>query len=137
MNRPDNRTEFRSAADELNHISDLIQYASDHAEPLDERVVTRFGAILKSCGDDDGSIALQEHWANFHEVNGDFEKASFHRMRQIQLVEELFHIGGPIGPVNNEYLASALRSLAKCLIAMGKHAEAAQNLGRANDVIND
>ena len=134
MNHPLHRSEFPNIGQELHHISDVIQAGKAKKEPLDEDLVARFELLLQACGLDDGSIMLQEFWATLHEIKGDFEKAIFHRKRQVQLVEQLFAMGGPVGPIDDKYLASILRSLADSLMTTRRDEEAAQARNRAEEL---
>lgn len=74
-------------------------------------LLRRFHDILAGVGLDNGSIVLQGHWALLHEAEGRPAQAIKHREREIELTERLFAIGGPVGPVNQQFLIRILHAL--------------------------
>ncbi|QDU92654.1 hypothetical protein [Lignipirellula cremea] len=134
MTHPRRPDRFRSTFDELNFLSDSIQIAMTRNESVDAIVALRFESLLESCGFDNGSIVLQEHWVTFYQMKQDDEKIIEHCRRQIELTEMLFALGGPVGSVDNSYLASALYTLADSLRKIGRVAEGDQARRRAEEL---
>ena len=110
MGRPKRRAGFLGPADELNYLNDLVLWLNAN-RGLDRntgrRALVRYRVLLDAAGLDDGSILLQEHWATYYEVTSAFTHAAAHRDRQVELVESLFRIGGPIAPIDHAYLDRA------------------------------
>jgi hypothetical protein len=128
------QTAFLNAYIELNHWHDVIARHIRKGLACHEHVLSRFEELLNQRGRDDGSIMLQEYWALWFEYRGAFQDAVWHRRRQIELIEQLFALGGPIDPVNHEYLDGALRRLAHNLAQIGEQAAAAAMSARAETV---
>jgi hypothetical protein len=133
MRQPRKRRRFRGPGDELNYLNDMVAYFvceekanSEAARPF----LQRFGELLKQAGSDDGSIMLQDHWALFHEALGGIPKAIMHREREIALIEDLFAIGGPVGPVNGRFLAKTMHSLVRDYLQAGEREKANQLVRR-------
>ena len=127
--RPTLRHSFLGPADELNYLSDWIRYFDLHKQmehPNKAIVLRRFEGLLRDSGIDDGSIMLQDHWALFHEVQGDAQKAILHRKREIELIQELFAIQGPVGPINSEYLRQTIKSLIEDYARVGEQENTVQ-----------
>jgi hypothetical protein len=122
IKQPDVRHSFVNEADELNYLNDMISFLSQNrmesASNL-ESLVHRFHELLARAGSDDGSIVLQDHWALLHEVKGRMAQAIPHRECEVERIERLFSIGGPIGPVNLEFLIECMRSLYRDYLATG------------------
>jgi hypothetical protein len=128
MKRPAARIDFLNAGDELNYLSDFVRYfaskgASNSAEAAP--FLQRFSDLLQQSGSDDGSILLQDHWALLHEIKGDIPKAIEHREREVELIERLFAIGGPIGSVDYSFLAEVMDVLLSHYVRQEAGAEAA------------
>jgi hypothetical protein len=127
--RPPLRTNFLGRADELNYLSDLVRcLARETDDDINERSLTlaRFEELLGESGVDDGSIILQDHWALFYEAQGDLGNAAQARAREIELIDNLFSIGGPVGPITSEYLRAAIKSLIACFSQLGELQKASQ-----------
>jgi hypothetical protein len=121
------RTDFLNRADELNYVSDMVRYVASRKQLNSEvavRFLEKFERLLKESGKDDGSIILQDHWSLFHEVRGDYRKAIPHREREIALIEQLFEIGGPVGPINKDFLSKTIQTLAQDYLAEGEQDKA-------------
>lgn len=112
--KPKRRQSFRGPGDKLNHLRDVIEYAvASGTDRSVKRYLRLFGEALHESGTDDGSIMLQDHWAWWLELRHDYAQAAKHRRREIRLVRRLFELGGPIGPINEKFLKSIERSLAR------------------------
>jgi hypothetical protein len=114
--------DFLNDADELNYLSDKIQSHSktEHECPAEMGLVLCcFHEILARVGLDDGSIILQDHWALLHEVEGRTKQAIEHREREIERIEHLFSIGGPVGPINQQFLIQTLHTLHQNYVRVG------------------
>jgi hypothetical protein len=126
--QPEIRYQFLGEADELNYLSDMIRFALQAGgkwlSQLDN-YLARYREVLMRCGTDDGSIILQDHWALLCEVEGNSKQAIEHRVREVELIDRLFSIGGPVGPISHEFLRSVLRSLLQDYLLAGdsSHAE--------------
>lgn len=107
MKPPKKHRSFESVAAELNYLNDAISYWWHHSSKPNSaiRFRNRFATLLAARETDDGSIALQEHWALLREVDGDIPKAIFHRAREIALLERALRLGGPIDEIDHSYLA--------------------------------
>jgi hypothetical protein len=125
--------------DERNYLADVVKYLFASGKLRDRTAaghIARLGASLTSAGRDDGSILLQEYWALLYEARGNIARAIPHREREIELIDQLFEIGGPIESVipehsiNNAYLARELRILHSHYIAQGQRRKAAALLRR-------
>ena len=143
MKRPRMRRTFLNAGDERNYLADVIKYFAATAR-LRGRVAAgylrRLEASLKAEGPDDGSILLQEYWARLYDARGDVAGAIPHREREIELIELLFEIGGPVESmvagysVDHAFLAREMRILHGHYLARGERRKAAQLLRRINRV---
>jgi hypothetical protein len=125
--RPTPRSEFLGPPDELNYLSDMVTYFSSIGQigsPEATALLARFAGLLEQSGLDDRSIVLQEHWALLHEVRGDMAQAIRHRERQIELIERLFAIGGPVGSVNYTFLRATMQKLVDNCRRHGQHERA-------------
>ena len=114
MNKPDFRFVFLSMGDELNYLNDMIQYFCLHCQSdcsEARAALERFGELLQQLDVDDGSIMLQDHRALLFEMQGDIRAAIMCRKREIVLIDKLFSIGGPVGPVNYAFRSRVLGSL--------------------------
>jgi hypothetical protein len=135
MKKPETRNEFLNTTDERNHLSDMVQYFASRDQCQSEEAapyLRRFQELLDECGPDDGSIMLQDHWALLHEVRSELPKAIMHREREIELTEQLLAIGGPVGPINEAFLAEKLCALARDYSQTGEFNKANELLRRAN-----
>lgn len=137
MTRPKVRSDFLNVADELNYLSDMIRYFvckenSDSKEAA--TFLQRFGELLKRSGSDDGSIILQDHWALYQETLGDIPNAIRCREREIELIERLFAIGGPVDPINRAFLIQTMQSLARDYLQQGELERANQLLHRIEEL---
>jgi hypothetical protein len=139
IKRPPSRRLFLGPGDELNHVSDMLHYfiAAESIEGRTAaRYVRRFEELLRAIGRDDGSILTQQYWAQLYEIRGDVRRAARHREREIELVERLFAIGGPVESVNPQYsineafLAREMRVLHGHYVALGDPAKAKRLLAR-------
>jgi hypothetical protein len=129
--RPKTRHDFLSDEDELNYLSDMIRfYLQTGRKPTRpvESLLHRFHDILACVGLDNGSIMLQDHWALLHEAEGRVAQAIEHREREIELIERLFAIGGPVGDLNEQFLTEVLNSLHQDFLHVG-------NVDKANTVL--
>ena len=129
--RPKVRYDFLNNHDELNHLSDMIHFyiQGGHTPPMPaESLLRRFHDLLTRVGLDNGSIVLQDHWALLHEVEGRKAQAIAHREREIELIERLFAIGGPVGDINDQFLTEVLNALHQDCLDVG-------NMDKANDVL--
>ena len=120
--RPRHRKNFLGVGDELNYLNDWIRHclrAKSAPSPGIDEYLGRFGAILAEIGPDDGSIVLHDHWALYHEARGCTSLAIRHREREIEKIDRLFAIGGPVGPVNADYLMEKLELLHRAYLQSG------------------
>ncbi len=125
---------FMNDGDECNHLNDVVCAHLESGDSCPKATIDRFEELLNRRGRDDGSIMLQDHWAVLLEYQGDFRKAIWHRRREAQLIELAFSLGGPIGPIDHEYLAKVLRLLASDLDRVGEQSEAAEVAKRADEI---
>jgi len=122
---PHPRRMFVSEADERNYLSDMIRARlRGRHKPWIESLLGRFHELLARAGLDDRSIVLQEHWAVLHEAEGRIAQAIEHREREVELIETLFSLGGPIGPINHRFLKETLRTLRQNCLRVGDTARA-------------
>jgi hypothetical protein len=131
--KPSSRNVFLGAADELNYLSDVIKYFSLEEGVGSEEAqeaLGRFEKLLKESGVDNGSIILQDHWALLYEVRADLRAAVTHRKREIELIDELMAIGGPVDPINHEFLRSTIRRLCDDYALMGEQENVSRLLSR-------
>ena len=118
---------------ELNNLNDVIRHhiASGTIDSADaEEALHCFGTSLVENGLDDGSIMLQDHWALLHEARGDLPRAISHSEREIELVESLFAIDGPVGRIDFTFLRTLMQTLHRHYLACGEHEKAAELLRR-------
>ena len=108
--KPKIRRKFTSPGDELYYLRDMISYLVKQRKSA-ARYINRFGVILTEMGLDDGSIMLQDHWSWWLELTGDYSEAVRHRRREAKIIRKLFRLGGPVGPINQKFLASVERHL--------------------------
>ena len=137
MKRPRTRTHFHSTPDELNYLSEIAWYFASTASSQSSEAIScmkRFSELLESSGVDDGSIMLQDHWALFHEMRADIPAAIRHREREIELIERLFEIGGPVDPINYAFLARTMEKLLDCYSRKGEQTKADNLRTRIDDV---
>jgi tetratricopeptide (TPR) repeat protein len=127
---------WMSPGTERNDLSDSIALAIDDAvQPLVlARLLERFHQLLTAAGTDDGSILLQEHWAQYYEAMGDFAQAARHREREIELVEELLSIGGPVGSVDEAFLLTEMNRLMDHYLRLRDFAKAAKLHEKVNQL---
>ena len=121
MKRPMKRHDFLSSGDELNYLNDVVRYLAAQGDV--EKVapcLNRMHELLRPMGTDDGSIMLQDHWAVLHEIRGDFVQAVPHRQREVELIEKLFEIDGPIAPVDFGFLIQTMDALANDYLQFGE-----------------
>lgn len=115
MKRPRIQTRFLGLGDEMNHLNDWVLWLRVHGgfhHTAGRQMLERHRSLLDAAGLDDGSIMLQEHWAGYCEAVGNHARAATHRDRQVELIEALFRIGGPIPPIDNAYLERARQAAA-------------------------
>src|SRR5687768_4318827 len=139
MKHPRMRRTFLNAGDERNYLADVIKFLAATAR-LRERAAAgylrRLEASLKAEGPDDGSILLQEYWALLYEARGDVARAIPHREREVELIERLFEIGGPVESmvagysIDHAFLAREMRILHGHYLARGERRKAALLLRR-------
>lgn len=113
---------------ERNDLSDSIALAIvDAVQPLVlAGLLERFHQLLTTAGTDDGSIVLQEHWAQYYEAMGDYAQAARHRERAIELVEHLLSIDGPIGSIDEAFLLREMNRLMDHYLRLRDFAKAAK-----------
>lgn len=130
MKRPGKRHKFNNIKDELNYLSDIVRY--HHAmgdRNRANRCLPRMKELLAVAGADDGSIILQDHWAVFHEASGNLSEAISCREREISLIRCLFQIGGPVPPIDHEFLRDVTGILARDYALAGE----TEKLKKLND----
>src|SRR3954467_12228878 len=106
IRRPRKRKYFLNPGDERNYLSDMLHcFVADGTIGSLEGAahLSRFETLFRAKGRNDGSILLQQHWAQFFEIRGEIRRAARHREREIELIERLFAIGGPIESMNPIY----------------------------------
>ena len=133
IKRPPNRRSFLNPIDERNHVSDVLIYfvaTNSMKSRTAARYVRRFEELLRARGRDNGSILLQQHWAQLYEILGDLRRAARHREREVDLVERLFAIDGPVESMNPVYSINAA-FLAREMWVLHGHYEALGEPGKA------
>ena len=129
---PKFRDIFLNEYDELNYLNDMICFYKKHNIETSIKLklaLKRFSQILSKVGLDDGSIMLQDHWVLLHESEGRFMQAIEHREREVERIEQLFSIGGPVGPINIKFFINALEALYQNYLHLG-------NTYKSTSVIN-
>lgn len=133
--RPQPPPSFLGPTDELNYWYDLIRYYERTAELSSveaKNCLRRFEQLLADAGMDDGTILIQKYWAVLHEARGNLSAAVPYREREIELIERLFEIGGPVRAVvpahsiDYEYLSREMRILLRHYEALGQAERAAE-----------
>lgn len=111
MTRNQRPRKFRNVSDELNYCSDdVIELMRNNliSSAKGRRKVSRFKQLLDSKGDDDGSILVPRYWALYYRCINDERKALPYLIREIQLLERLFEISGPLDgqfdPINHDFM---------------------------------
>jgi hypothetical protein len=97
------RKKFLNDGDELNCcVDDVLQLICDKAlsSAKGRKKMSRFRQLLDARGDDDGSILLPQYWAIYFRAINDERKALTFLIREIQLIERLFEIDGPMASVH-------------------------------------
>jgi hypothetical protein len=108
------RKKFLNEGDELNCcVDDVLQLMRDNAlsSAKGRKTMSRFRQLLDTRGNDDGSILLPQYWALYFRSINDERKALTFLIREIQLIERLFEIEGPMASVHfdlNRELAVAI-----------------------------
>lgn len=127
------RRKFSSVASELNYLNDRISYwwYVRRSQPDACRHSKRFNELLATCGTDDGSITLQEHWALLHEVSGNLKMAIAHREHEVLLIQSLLLIEGPIGGIDCQLLATRFVILANLYARIGNQTKSCEWFGLA------
>lgn len=116
IQRPTKPRRFLGPRDELNYLNDVLVYYASLSQVGTAKArkhLRRFAVLLNERGLDDGSIMLQDHWALYHELAGNYPQAIRHRKREIALIRRLFEIGGPIADVNEVFLSAKMDRLAE------------------------
>ena len=120
MKKPMKRHDFLGSGDELNYLNGVVRYLA--AQGDEEKVspcLIRMHELLRPMGTDDGSIMLQDHWAVMYEIRGDFLQAIPHREREIEYIEKLFAIDGPVPQVDYGFLIQTMDALANDCLQIG------------------
>ena len=114
MKRPLPPSSFVNAADERNHLHDLIAFlieaGLESSEECD-RAIRRFHSSLSEEVQNDGSIVLQEHRAFYFRCTNQWNLAARHGELEIELLLRLFAIGGAVDSINCDYLVARLTEL--------------------------
>jgi hypothetical protein len=112
--RPQTQHEFLGLGDKRNYFSDLVRYYDREgalASQESTAALCTFHELLEQCGKDDGSIMLQDHWSQYYEAVGEAQLAIIHREREIELIEKLFLIEGPVASMNRAFLGQVMHIL--------------------------
>lgn len=139
MLKPEFRSDdFLGPGDELNYLNDVIRYESFVGNLKSEsakKSIKRFEILLKSRGDDNGSIILQSHWSLLHEINKDYKSAVASRSKEADLVLKCLKLGGEIGPITIQFYVQVLQSLLRNYHMLGdeqKVVELSDRIKRVN-----
>lgn len=133
---PPTRRTFSSPADERDYLSEKISYwwheRGRRSEAL--RFCSRLEKLLGIVAAEDESIVVAEYRSLLHEVRRDLQQAIRFRKREVTLLQRLLEIGGPVGPVDYQYLADTLVLLGSLYAQSGNKLKAIEAVREAEEL---